>query len=141
MAAYIAEMIQISIEESHLLSTLQSKAKSIAAHFSDAMEDRLSKLPEIQSAPDPQSLYQDLFINLFNDSWNENNDEDECASIPVLLAGIDVIIDFGHAVAEYSTKPNQASRAFNKALARMILKRQFNPSTQPSYLYDLMLLD
>ena len=141
MAAYISDMIQISSEESYLLSTLQTKAKSIAAHFSDAMEDRLSKLPETQGTTVPQSIYQNLFLNLFAESPGKNPTDDDSISIQSLLAGIDVIIDFGHAVAEYSTRPNQASRAFNKALARMILKHQFNPSTQPSYLYDLMLLD
>jgi hypothetical protein len=92
-----------------------------------------------------QFYLHDWFLQLFQSKDNGYHKFSESflrLNQIVLLTGIDIILTYGHGITQYSPNPENATNAFNKALALKIASEQLYSQTNTAqYLYDMMLLD
>jgi hypothetical protein len=143
-------LIGLSQTENYLLTELSDQAQTVAPHLGRALTARIQQLTGANltlpmSNTEMQFYLHDWFLQLFQSKDNGYLKFSESflrLNQIVLLTGIDIILTYGHGITHYSPNPENATNAFNKALALKIASEQLHSQTNTAqYLYDMMLLD
>lgn len=139
-------LIHLSQEDTQNLSDLKYWAESVTPLLKSALAERLSSAVYLQSEH-PQLLAKALcfwFENLFH--YFEPKDPGRSnmkplVSIQLLIACLDIFLDFGFSIASNSPDPYKATRSFHKAFSIRIFEHQVNETVSRTLFHEMCLLD
>lgn len=138
-------MIYLMPEERQALIALQNRAETVVPHLKESLSIRLSNI--IANCPEhPELLAKALsywFANLFHHFEPRNqkyHTKKNLVSIQLLVACLDVFLNYGQTVTTYYDNPQYAYRAFNKLLCIRMLEQHIEDSINISHLYEICLL-
>jgi hypothetical protein len=146
----INALVDLSVEENQLLTELRPNAVAVTPALSKALNTRIQQFAEPDQALFTNSLETRLYLQNWFLKLFQYREETSTKSYPdlapihlnILLISVDLILAYGHEIAQNSSNPEAAYKAFQKALALKISSEQMQIQADESqHFYEMMLLD
>jgi len=146
----LSTLIGLSYAEKSQLAELSNHAKTVAPSLARELATRIQEFSSLNTGSlvnraDMELYLRDWFLQLFQCREEKFiGFQEYVMRIPInlVITGIDVILAYGHEITQRSLNPEDATRAFHKALALKIASEQLQSQADESqHFYEMMLLD
>jgi hypothetical protein len=144
--SFTNNMISLRPDETKELIALQDEVENCVHYLRSSISIRLSKI--LTNSPEhPELIAKSMaywFTNLFHyfdPSVPKSPAVKNLVSTQLIIACLDIFLNFGQAISATSSNPLLASESFNKILTIRMVERQAEEASNLFHLYELCLLD